>query len=164
MSAEPIASIIAAQHPRGYWQKPGAGYATKYRDTVWQVMFLDQLGADGGDPRIHAACEYVLAHTLSPGSGFGASGVIHDTPPPSRVIHCLNGNLLRAVLGFGWWQDARVQQAVNWQARAITSEAPVRFYAAGTNGPGFCCAANRGNPCAWGGHQSVARARPSTTA
>jgi hypothetical protein len=38
MSAEPIASILAAQHAQGYWEKPGAGYATNYRGTIWQLI------------------------------------------------------------------------------------------------------------------------------
>ena len=37
MAADPIASMLAAQEPAGYWQKPGPGYATKYRGTVWQL-------------------------------------------------------------------------------------------------------------------------------
>jgi hypothetical protein len=48
MAADPIASILAAQEADGHWEKPGPGYATKYRGTVWQVIFLDQLGADPG--------------------------------------------------------------------------------------------------------------------
>ncbi|HML99025.1 MAG TPA: hypothetical protein PKD75_11135 [Tepidiformaceae bacterium] len=45
MAADPIASILAAQHPEGYWVKPGAGYGPKYTGTAWQVVFLEQLGA-----------------------------------------------------------------------------------------------------------------------
>lgn len=62
MRAEPIASILRAQSPGGYWEKPGPGYATKYRGTVWQLIFLDQLGADPTDERIRRACEYVISH------------------------------------------------------------------------------------------------------
>jgi hypothetical protein len=43
-----------------------------------------------------------------------------------------------------------VQQAIEWQARAITGEGPIRFYASATTGPGFACAANEGLRCAWG--------------
>ena len=151
MAAEPIASILGAQQAGGYWEKPGPGYATKYRGTVWQVIFLDQLGADGADAGVRSACEYVLSHTLSPDAGFGASGVEDGAPPPpSRVIHCLNGNLLPALLDFGWIDDARVQQALRWEALAITGEAPARFYASGTSGAGFRCVANASKPCAWG--------------
>jgi hypothetical protein len=46
MRADPIASILAAQNPEGWWAKPGPGYSPKYTSTVWQLIFLDQLGAD----------------------------------------------------------------------------------------------------------------------
>ena len=55
MAADPIASILDAQSPGGHWEKPGPGYATKYRGTVWQLIFLDQLGADPKDLRVPLA-------------------------------------------------------------------------------------------------------------
>jgi hypothetical protein len=151
MTADPIASILAAQDPEGFWEKPGPGYATKYRGTVWQLMFLDQLGADPADERVRRACAYVLAHTQASNGGFAASGAFRlDAPPPSLAVHCLNGNLLRAFIGFGWLDDPRVQRAVEWQARAITGEGIERWLASGTSGPGFACSANGRLPCAWG--------------
>lgn len=151
MAVDPVAAILAAQHPEGYWEKPGPGYATKYRGTVWQIIFLDQLGADAADERVQRACAYVLAHSGAPTGGFGASGRTDaDAPPPSAVIHCLNGNLVRALIGLGWLDDARVQRAIEWEARAITGEGVERWYASGTSGPGFACAANQKLPCAWG--------------
>ena len=151
MTADPIATILAAQHPSGYWEKPGPGYATKYRGTVWQLIFLDQLGADPADARVRTACEYVLAHTQASSGGFLASGCKDGaSPPPPRVIHCLTGNLLRALLGFGWLDDPRVKRAIEWEARAITGAQPVDYSVWGTTGPGFACVANAGQPCAWG--------------
>ena len=50
MRTPPIATILEAQEPEGYWVKPGAGYATKYRGTVWELIFLDQMGADPHTP------------------------------------------------------------------------------------------------------------------
>ena len=167
MRTDPIASILAAQQPEGFWVKSGPGYAPKYRGTVWQVIFLDQLGADGRDTRVHAACEYVLSHTQAETGGFAASGSEKVPPPPSWVIHCLNGNLLRALLGFGWLEDERVQHAIDWEASAITGEGFSRYYLSGTSGPGFCCAANEGLPCAWGaikGLQGLARIPPERRA
>ena len=151
MHVDPIAEILAAQQPDGHWEKPGPGYATKYRGTVWQLIFLDQLGADPADPGVRRAAEYVLCHSQATTGGFGASGAMTAAaPPPSSVIHCLNGNLLRALIGFGWIDDERVVRAVDWQARAITGEGMDRWYASGTSGPGFACAANERLPCAWG--------------
>jgi hypothetical protein len=151
MQAGPIAAILDAQHPDGYWVKPGPGYGPKYTGTVWQVIFLDQMGADGTDPRIRHACEYLLSHTQTESGGFGISAVGHSSSPPSsHVVHCLNGNLLRALASFGWIDDERVQRAIDWQARAITGEGDFRYYRSGTCGPGFRCAANEKLPCAWG--------------
>jgi len=155
MATDPIVAILAAQHPEGFWEKPGAGYATKYRGTVWQLIFLDQLGADPGDERVQRGCDYVLGHAVAPTGGFGASGRLDRPPPPSAVIHCLNGNLLRALIGFGRLDDDRVQRAIEWQARAITGEGVERWFASGTSGPGFGCAANEGQPCGWGAAKAL---------
>jgi hypothetical protein len=153
MREEPIAAILAAQDPAGFWARPGPGYNPKYASTVWSVMFLDQMGADSDDPRIQAACEYVLRHTQTRSGGFGAwgGGPRPDAPPgPSLTLHCLNGNLLRALIGFGWLEDERVRRAIDWQAAAITGEGEIRYYLSGTTGPGFSCSANEQLPCAWG--------------
>ncbi len=150
MTAGPIRAILDAQHPGGWWDKPGPGYATKYTGTVWQLMFLDQLGADAGDPGVRRACEYVLARSRAATGGFGASGSVTAlAPPPSYVIHCLNGNLLRALIGFGFLDDERVQGAIAWAAGSITGEGGF-VYRGATSGPSFACTANERRPCAWG--------------
>ena len=156
MAAHPIAAILAAQQTEGYWGNPGTGYGSKYTGTPWNVIFLDQLGADGADPRVRAACEYVLAHAQTAAGGFGATYEVGDKPPPpSAVIHCLNGNLLRALLGFGWGDDERVRRAIDWQINAVTGEGSFRYYQVGTSGPAFACAANEKQPCAWGAIKGV---------
>lgn len=149
MASDPIAAILDAQHPEGWWVKPGGGYGPKYTGTVWSLIFLDQMGADGDDPRVRAACAYVLEHTQASSGGFGwSSGA--GLPAPSTVAHCLNGNLLRALIGFGWLDDDRVQRSIAWQAAAITGRGDVRWYRSATSGPGFACAVNEQLPCGWG--------------
>lgn len=164
MRSPPIAQILEHQDPAGFWEKPGAGYGGKYRGTVWSLIFLDQMGADGRDPRIERACEYVFAHTQTANGGFGISGALSDRPPPpSAVYHCLNGNLLRAVIGFGRLDDERVRRAIDWQARSVTAEGFDGYYRSGTPGPGFRCAVNDGHPCPWGaikGLRALARVPP----
>jgi len=151
METDPIRPILAAQHDEGYWVYPGPGYGPKYTGTVWQLTFLDQLGADPSHPQVRLACEYVLTDSQTSFGGFGAMGGFRaKQPPPSSAIHCLNGNLLDALLGFGWIDHGRVQHSIDSQARSITGEGFDHYFKSGTNGPGFGCAANEGLPCAWG--------------
>lgn len=156
MRCDPIAAILAAQDSEGWWVKPGPGYGPKYTGTVWQLIFLDQLGADHRDRGVAAACEYILSHSQAASGGFGASSVRASAPPPpSQVAHCLNGNLLRALVGLGCLGDQRVEPSIAWQAAAITGEGEFRLWNAAVPGPGFRCGANDGLPCAWGATKAV---------
>ncbi|HLG12442.1 MAG TPA: nitrogen fixation protein NifH [Dehalococcoidia bacterium] len=156
MESGPVPAILAAQQPEGYWQKAGAGYSPKYRGTVWQLVQLERLGADPADARVRAGCEYVLEHTQTSNGGFGCSGSYQSPPPPSSVIHCLNGNLLAALVNLGWLADERVRRAVEWQARSITGDgAELRYYKSMTSGPGFACGVNVGQPCGWGANKAI---------
>ncbi|MFQ5885767.1 MAG: nitrogen fixation protein NifH [Anaerolineae bacterium] len=159
METGPVPAILAEQHTEGYWVKPGPGYNPKYRSTVWSVIFLAQLGADGNDERVRTGCEYILTHSPASSGGCSVSGA------PSGAIYCLAGNLCAALLDLGWLGDERLDRALDWLARAITGEgfapaeeqkAPLRYYKSGTSGPGFACAANNRLPCAWGAVKAIA--------
>lgn len=150
MREPPIAAILDAQDPLGFWVKPGIGYGPKYTGTVWSLIFLDQLGADGRDARVRRGVEYVLTHSAAPGGGFGGWGGGSAGPPNSSVVHCLNGNLLSALIGFGHLDDPRVRRAIEWEARAATGDGFDAYARWGTSGPGFGCGINAGLPCAWG--------------
>ncbi len=91
MQTDPIASILAAQQPEGFWVKSGPGYAPKYRGTVWQVIFLDQLGADGRDSRVRAACEYVLSHTQAETGGFRTARTTQQVGDAPGVLRTQDG-------------------------------------------------------------------------
>jgi len=144
MESDAVRTILANRHPDGYWVKPGHGYSPKYTGTTWQLLFLADLGADGADERIRSSCEYVLAHARA------KSGGLSHNATPSGVIHCLTGNLTHAFLTLGLpAEDERIQQALDWQARAILDEEAM-YYKSGTTGAGFGCAYNSALPCAWG--------------
>ncbi len=151
MTSGPVPVILAAQQSDGAWVKPGSGYSPKYRGTVWQIIFLAELGADPADERVRRGCAYLLSHSLAANGAFAAS----QPPQPSRAFHCLNGNLLSALLHLGYTNDPRVQAALEWQARAITGEAPIQYYSSGTSDPGFACGINLGQPCGWGATKAM---------
>ncbi len=143
----PVPVILEAQNAAGYWRQPGGGYR-KYQGTVWQIMLLGELAADPTDERVQRGCEYLLSHSIASTGGFAASNT--QSVVPSNVLHCLNGNLLSALIRLGFLGDPRVQQALDWQVRSITGEAPIEYYQSGTSGPGFECAINEQQPCGWG--------------
>jgi hypothetical protein len=150
MALGPVPVILDAQNPEGYWQAPGGGYG-KYRGTAWQIIFLGELGADPTDERVQRGCEYLLRHTIASNGGFSCN----RNPVPSGVAHCLNGNLLYGLICLGYINDPRAQQALDWQAHAITGEDSFQYYQSGTNGPDFACASNEKQPCAWGATKAV---------
>lgn len=151
MTTGPATVILKAQAPEGYWVKPGGGYSPKYRATVWQIIFLAALGADPADERVRRGCEYLLNHSLAANNAFSAS----QRPVPSSAVHCLNGNLLSALLRLGYSGDPRVQAALDWQVQAITGQEQIHYYQSGTNGPGFACGVNLGQPCGWGAAKAM---------
>ncbi len=150
-TAGPIAAVLDAMHPGGYWAEPGPGYLPKYRSTVWSIQLLAQLGASPAqDPRILQACNYLLDQALLPAGQLTASGA------PSGVAGCLQGELLASLLSLGY-AGRSLDAAFEWMARTVTGEglapntqrdAPLRYYA-GLCGPLFACGANDKLPCAW---------------
>ncbi|MBN1177618.1 MAG: nitrogen fixation protein NifH [Anaerolineae bacterium] len=131
MRTGPVAAILDAQYPAGYWVKPGPGYSPKYRATLWQVIFLPQLGADGRDERVRRAVEYVFDHAQASDEAFSFNG------RPKGGVFCLWGNVVKALLDLGWAGDPRLARSIDVLAGAVT-------------GAGFGCAYNEGLPCAWG--------------
>jgi hypothetical protein len=56
-----VPQILQFQNPSGYWGKPDDFYIrNKYRGTVWSLIALAELGADGRDQRICRACEFIF--------------------------------------------------------------------------------------------------------
>jgi hypothetical protein len=153
MAGGPVPGILDAQYPQGYWVKPGPGYSPKYRATLWQIIFLAQLRADGNDPRVRAGCDYVLQNARAPDGAFSMNAKL------SGRIQCLQGNLCAALIDLGWLGDARLDEALDRLARSVTGDgfasaahpdAPLRYLRSANSGPGFLCSANNQLPCAWG--------------
>ncbi len=116
MTEGPVPRILAEQQADGHWEGPDRFYTAKYRGTVWTLLILAELGADGADARVRAACEAILRDAQDPDSGgFStarskrAGGGLH-----SMVIPCLTGNLTFSLIRLGMLDDPRVQRAVDW--------------------------------------------------
>ena len=151
MDSGPVAQILDAQSEDGYWAQPGPGYSPKYTGTVWQIIFMGQLGASGDDVRVRKGCEYLLTHTSDSNGAFSMTGA------PSGYIHCLSGNLIAALIDLGYGDDERVRRAIEIQAKLVLGRlqsgdgAPeLRYYNSGTSDSLYACAHNLHHRCAWG--------------
>ena len=113
---------------------------------------------------MHAACEYVLSHSQTETGGFAASGSEKVPPPPAGVIHCLNGNLLRALIGFGWLEDERSPACnrLGKQAPSLAKASP----GITNRGPvdrDFVVLRTKSLPCAWGAIKGLIGTRTYST-
>ena len=153
MNSGPVPVVLNAQHAAGYWVEAGPGYYPKYTGTVWQIIFLAQLGASLDDDRVRKGAAYVLDQARSKRDGFSING------NNSGLVHCLQGNLCAALITLGFLGDVRLDAALHWLACSITGQgiapakepkAEVRYLRSGNSAPGFACSANAHMPCAWG--------------
>ncbi len=153
----PIATVLDAMKPEGYWVTPGAGYSCKYKSGVWSLIMLAQLGAKVEmDERLKLACKYLVDHAMAKSGQFSVDGT------PEGTIDCLQGNLLSALLEMRY-QDDRLEKAIDWMARSVTGEgvAPLkvkyanRHYFNWNCGSVFACHYNHNLSCAWGGTKEL---------
>ena len=139
MSSSPVRAILDAQYPDGYWVKPDRGYSPKYKASIWQLIFLADLGASRTEP-IARACEHVMDAALRPDLGL-FSAHKHS----SGVFPCLNGDLLRALYHLGYDHHPTVLAVTEALAQRVLSD-------------GLICVRNGAQikdkgtwqPCAWG--------------
>jgi hypothetical protein len=139
MTSRPVQEILEAQYPQGYWIKPGRGYSPKYRATVWQLIFLADLGATTNEA-VDRACRSVLEHSY-----LAEEGLFSATKKATGTVICLNGNLLRALCLLGYGDHPTVKTVTRTLARLLAAQ-------------GFNCRANATDrarretwlPCAWG--------------
>jgi hypothetical protein len=115
MGSPPIRTILDRQDAGGYWDRPAGFYNRHYRGTAWQVIFLAQLRADPSDERIHKACEFLFCRSQNRSTGgFAMSSNRGQSGGGVNCLPCLTGNLVRALLHFGYGRDERWKRAVEW--------------------------------------------------
>ena len=111
-----VPKILAKQNSQGYWETPERYYTAKYKGTVWQLIILAELGADGMDERVKKACEFILENSQDHESG--GFSVWHSKRTGggrhNGVIPCLTGNMVWSLIQFGFLDDPRVERAINW--------------------------------------------------
>lgn len=111
-----VPKILGKQKIGGYWVNSENFYVyTKYKGTVWTFIVLAELNADGNDDRIKNVCEFILKNSQDRESGgFSTHGNEDDGGVHEQVIPCLTGNMIWALTRFGYLEDPRVQQGIEW--------------------------------------------------
>ncbi|MGD2206414.1 MAG: nitrogen fixation protein NifH [Anaerolineae bacterium] len=137
MGSKLVGEIFAAQHPNGYWKKKGTGYFPQYKGTVWQLILLAELGVDGEDERVRRGCEQVLTSSLRNNGDFVAFHLLGLKIPLPVPNTCLPGNILRALLRFGYGNDRRVVRAIERLVERCQDTE-------------WLCPPTKPNPCLWG--------------
>jgi len=111
-----VPKILAKQKEEGCWEDSQKFYTAKYKGTVWQIIILAELAADGKDSLIKKACEFLLENSQDRESNGFSVWVSAKTGGgrPSGVIPCLTGNLVCSLIKLGYLQDVKVQKGINW--------------------------------------------------
>lgn len=114
-----VPQILARQGGDGAWEKADRFYTAKYAGTVWQLIILAELEADGRDKRIRMACDYILENSQDRQShGFSIHrSVKTDGGRHSEVIPCLTGNIVFSLIKLGYLENTDVRHAINWITR-----------------------------------------------
>lgn len=114
-----VPQILNKQKNGGYWGVPSDFYVrSKYKGTVWTLIILAELGANGRDERVRNACEFILRNSQHRESGaFSYLGTDEQGGGHDAVIPCLTGNMVYSLIKLGFLRDKRVQHAIEWIVR-----------------------------------------------
>lgn len=144
MKHGPIPVILSRQQEDGHWDRGDSIYYNKYKGTIWQVIMLAQMGADGSNELVRKGCDYLFDHGIGDHGGFSMNG------RQSGVAHCIQGNMAASLLDLDYGGDSCLKKAVEWMACSVTGEGKIKYLRSGVSGPGFLCSSNNHEPCAWG--------------
>ena len=118
MKTGPVPTILFKQSDGGYWETAEDFYVrTKYKGTIWQLIILAELGADGGDARLQRAAEFILTWSQDQESGGfayrgSARGGLH-----AAVLPCLTGSMVWSLVRLGYLDDPRLKRGIDWIVR-----------------------------------------------
>jgi hypothetical protein len=126
----PGAEILARQRADGSWLEEEEAYNPLYKASVWQLIFLAELGAEGDDERIGRGVEHVLKTMQASDGSFPNLGKY------SGNLMCMEGQTVRALLRLGYGDDERVQRGLDFLVNRVLAS-------------NYECRYNKDVPCSW---------------
>ena len=101
------AEILAERTDSDGWADGSSPYRPKYTSTHWKMLVLSDLGVTRDDPKVRDACEFWMRGFAARGGALGGNST--GTPH-----YCIAANMARALLRFGYGDDARVRRTLDW--------------------------------------------------
>ena len=101
------ADILAERNPAGWWVRETNHYQPKYITTNWKLLVLSDLGLTRENPAIRESVELWTRMRPIPKGEPGQH-------VPGSFHHCGTGNATRAMIRFGYADDPRVREALDW--------------------------------------------------
>jgi hypothetical protein len=129
MQQGPAPAILSRQTRQGDWKNERSYYTPKYFSTHWSMLLLEELRADGRDPRYRRGARFMLKTT--------AGGIDRRLRENAFELACLWGNILRYALRAERAEEPHVEKLSRLLVESIRND--------------HCrCEHNYGKPCAWG--------------
>jgi hypothetical protein len=128
----PVAAILGAIHDDGSWASPARDYK-KYQGSLWQILFLGELWADGADERVQRGSAYAFSRQMDDGSWSASNMRAHGCIP------CLTANVGRSLARLGFARDERVIAALEYCVRLYEQQGIIDCWQAkGSQLSGYC--------------------------
>jgi len=105
-----VKKILSGRLKNGYWIDGTDLYRPKYVSTNWNLLALSDLGITREFTWLAESAEKWRDTYARPDGGF-------DTPGADTSELCLVGNTARALIKFGYEDDSKVGNALNWLVR-----------------------------------------------
>ena len=126
MSSPEVKKILSLQNEQGGWEGNPDSFAPASRSTIWQLIFLAELGADGRNRKIKKAANLILREMFPLDSKTGLKGKSF-----CNYLFCYMGVALRGLVLLGYHDDERIKRAFQFVCERLSE---------------------RGLSCRWRGH------------
>ena len=113
-SFPPVAKLLAAQKPEGYWVQQDY-YIPKHYSTFWVLSLLADLGMTAENEHVRRGCEYIFAHQRPDGQFCRRRRIPgHGTIWETQAEPCTQARITRFLIHFGYRSDPHTRAAIEW--------------------------------------------------
>ncbi|MBU7023991.1 MAG: nitrogen fixation protein NifH [Theionarchaea archaeon] len=129
MKSYTVTEILKNQQPEGFWVTKEDPYVPKYKATYHQLLILSELGASPCE-EIQRAVNLAFENYQYDSGHFNWKMLKTARGRSSSLVDgaCLTGNIVRALLHFGYLHHERTQKALQFLVRVHEAGWPCRAY------------------------------------